>query len=113
MLYIVCTRDTENMVYYELCLVRAVCKGGLKLPYIKKTDGTWEKFGLGNTPYIGDNGNWWIGNTDTGVKAQGEPGEKGDPGDDYILTETDKAEIAQAAADLIDGSLLSIIGEVS
>ena len=26
----------------------------------------------GLTPYIGDNGNWWIGTTDTGVKAQGD-----------------------------------------
>lgn len=25
----------------------------------------------GLTPYIGDNGNWWIGDTDTGVKASG------------------------------------------
>lgn len=24
----------------------------------------------GNTPYIGENGNWWIGNTDTGVYAK-------------------------------------------
>ena len=23
----------------------------------------------GDTPFIGDNGNWWIGNTDTGVPA--------------------------------------------
>jgi len=29
----------------------------------------------GNTPYIGNNGNWWIGNTDTGVKAEGSDGE--------------------------------------
>ena len=28
----------------------------------------------GKTPYIGSNGNWWIGNTDTGVKSQGEGG---------------------------------------
>lgn len=28
----------------------------------------------GQTPYIGTNGNWWIGNTDTGVKAKGEDG---------------------------------------
>ena len=40
----------------------------------------------GNTPYIGENGNWWIGTTDTGVKAagaagaQGEKGDKGDTG---------------------------------
>lgn len=28
----------------------------------------------GQTPHIGDNGNWWIGTTDTGVKAQGDKG---------------------------------------
>lgn len=39
------------------------------MPYIKKPDGTWVYFGNGVTPHIGDNGNWWIGNTDTGVKA--------------------------------------------
>ena len=31
----------------------------------------------GLTPYIGENGNWWLGNTDTGVSAKGP---KGDPG---------------------------------
>ena len=35
----------------------------------------------GNTPFIGENGNWWIGTTDTGVKAKGVDGEKGDKGD--------------------------------
>ena len=35
----------------------------------------------GNTPFIGENGNWWIGGTDTGVKAAGEKGEKGDTGE--------------------------------
>ena len=34
----------------------------------------------GLTPFIGDNGNWWIGTTDTGVKAQGEPGANGTNG---------------------------------
>ena len=28
----------------------------------------------GETPYIGDNGNWFIGNTDTGIPARGEDG---------------------------------------
>lgn len=28
----------------------------------------------GLTPYVGGNGNWWIGDIDTGVKAQGETG---------------------------------------
>lgn len=31
----------------------------------------------GVTPHIGKNGNWWLGNTDTGVSAKGP---KGDPG---------------------------------
>lgn len=31
----------------------------------------------GETPYIGENGNWWIGEVDTGVSAQGEPGTDG------------------------------------
>ena len=35
----------------------------------------------GNTPFIGENGNWWIGDTDTGEKAAGEKGEKGDTGE--------------------------------
>lgn len=39
----------------------------------------------GITPHIGDNGNWWIGDEDTGVKAEGEKGEtgpQGEPGKD-------------------------------
>ena len=34
----------------------------------------------GETPHVGDNGNWWIGTKDTGVKAQGEKGEDGKDG---------------------------------
>lgn len=29
----------------------------------------------GITPHIGENGNWWIGDADTGIHAQGEPGD--------------------------------------
>lgn len=29
----------------------------------------------GNSPYIGVNGNWWVGTVDTGQQAQGTPGE--------------------------------------
>lgn len=35
----------------------------------------------GQTPHIGANGNWWIGDTDTGISASGPTGEKGDKGD--------------------------------
>lgn len=54
----------------------------------------------GVTPHIGDDGNWYIGSTDTGKPSRGAPGSpgtpgaKGDPGDDYTLTEADKTEIA-------------------
>lgn len=44
-------------------------------------------------PYIGDNGNWWTGDTDTGVKAQGEkgdPGEQGPQGEQGIPGEPGK-----------------------
>lgn len=34
----------------------------------------------GKTPYVGDNGNWYIGADDTGKPSRGEKGEKGDTG---------------------------------
>ena len=36
----------------------------------------------GLTPYIGENGNWWIGDTDTGVRAAAEDGKDGKDGAD-------------------------------
>lgn len=36
----------------------------------------------GKTPYIGENGNWWIGETDTGVPATGPSGQEGKNGED-------------------------------
>lgn len=34
----------------------------------------------GVTPTIGDNGNWYLGETDTGMPSRGEKGDKGDTG---------------------------------
>ena len=34
-----------------------------------------------DVPYVGENGNWWIGETDTGVLAKGKTGDKGETGD--------------------------------
>ena len=42
---------------------------------------TGEKGEDGLTPYIGDNGNWWIGDQDTGIRATGPQGDQGDQGD--------------------------------
>lgn len=45
----------------------------------KGTDGT-----DGTTPHIGENGNWWIGDTDTGVPAKGADGKDGEDGKDGV-----------------------------
>lgn len=57
--------------------------------YVSNDGGeTWTSLGVkatgadgkdGLTPYIGENGNWWIGETDTGVSVTTK-GDKGDPG---------------------------------
>lgn len=56
----------------------------------------------GITPNIGPNGNWWIGDTDTGVKAEGK---------DYVLTDADKAEMVSAviaALPVYDGEVVTV-----
>lgn len=45
-------------------------------------DGT----GAGVVPTIGTNGNWYIGNEDTGKPSRGKKGDKGDPGSDASVT---------------------------
>lgn len=48
---------------------------------------------------------------DTGAKGdKGETGPQGPAGDDYVLGDADKQEIAEMAAELVDTSLLDIIG---
>ena len=39
----------------------------------------------GKTPYIGDNGNWWIGEEDTGVEAESTDFIYSDKGEGTIL----------------------------
>ena len=88
---------------------------GKVLQYRFDADGEWQtifdfstvetvKGDPGDTPYIGANGNWFIGLVDTGVKAQGDKGDTGAAGKngsdgktpvrgtDY-WTEADKTEI--------------------
>ena len=51
----------------------------------------------GDTPYIGDNGNWWIGTTDTGVYASGGGGGTGSSGEDgatFIPSVDDKGNLS-------------------
>lgn len=55
----------------------------------------------GLTPYIGENGNWWVGDTDTGVSAkgpQGDPGPQGPPGEipeDYPQIREDVSQLKE------------------
>jgi hypothetical protein len=41
----------------------------------------------GITPHIGENGNWWIGEEDTGVRAEGA---------NYVFTQQDKEDITRS-----------------
>lgn len=77
--------------------------------YIREGGG--EGGGSGHSPYIGQNGNWYQYNDNTGtyidtnVKAQGpkgDPGEPGAPGEDYVLTNQDKEDIAAIVDEDID-----------
>lgn len=47
------------------------------------------------SPHIGANGNWWIGDMDTGVTASGADGYTPVKGKDYF-TDTDKDELVAA-----------------
>lgn len=79
-------------------------------------DGADGKDGI--TPTIGDNGNWYLGDTDTGKPSRGEPGRPGADGKDGApgaagsdgytpvkgtdyFTDADKQEIAEAAAGMV------------
>ena len=46
------------------------------------------------TPTIGDNGNWYLGTTDTGKPSRGEKGEKGDKGDPFTFDDFTEEQLA-------------------
>ena len=54
----------------------ASLKGATGAPGANGKDGT-----DGKTPYVGDNGNWYIGADDTGKPSRGAKGDKGEKGD--------------------------------
>ena len=72
----------------ELCVNVSLCKDGLT-PHIGE-NGNWfigstdtgvsAKGKDGLTPHIGENGNWFIGSADTGVPAKGKDGIDGNDG---------------------------------
>lgn len=61
---------------------------------VKATGAAGKDGADGVTPHIGENGNWWVGNTDTGVSAKGPKGDTGAKGADGVsptasVTQTD------------------------
>lgn len=63
------------------------------------------------SPYIKD-GNWWVGETDLGVKAEGEKGDKGDKpikGKDYFTPE----DVKQIVNEIINNGAKAKIGNVT
>ena len=48
---------------------------------------TGETGPAGVTPHVGANGNWFVGETDTGARAQGEKGDPGDGSGDVLWSE--------------------------
>ena len=54
----------------------ASLKGATGAPGANGKDGT-----DGKTPYVGDNGNWFVGSDDTGKPSRGAKGDKGEKGD--------------------------------
>ena len=75
-------QDTDGK-YYWTVNGEWLLNSGNKIPVTGEKGDKGDKGDIGTaggdglTPYIGDNGNWWIGTTDTGVKAQGNTGTDG------------------------------------
>ena len=84
-----------DLISYEgngIVSIEHVKREGLVDTYIIfYTNGTYQEYTVTNgaagsgtaadAPYIGDNGNWFIGGTDTGISAKGDKGDTGAKGD--------------------------------
>ena len=70
-----------------------------EISIIENKEGTEGKDGI--TPHIGDNGNWFIGEEDTGFPSRGEKGDKGENGEQGIQGEN--GENGENGKDGVDG----------
>ena len=59
----------------------------------------------GATPHVGANGTWWVGETDTGVQAQGPKGDPGDGAGDVLWSELTPA--LDGKADVVHSHVVS------
>ena len=75
-----------------------------EVPYFQGEPGT-----DGITPHIGPNGNWFVGNADTGMPSRGADGDPGQDGHtpqrgvDYF-TEADRAAMVAAVIESLGGN---------
>lgn len=66
---------------------------------VKATGDTGAAGQDGLTPRIGENGNWWVGDTDTGVSAKGP---KGDPGPaDLVIATYENGKLSKTYDELL------------
>ena len=67
-------KDSDG-VYYWTVDGEFLLDGDKKIPVTGPEGDKGDAGDDGITPHIGENGNWWIGTTDTGIKAQGAKGD--------------------------------------
>ena len=71
--YCVATYGGTRVVAYGMSAYESAVKNGFKgseEEWLESLKGEQGKQGAqGNSPYVGTNNNWWVGTTDTGVKA--------------------------------------------
>lgn len=71
-------KNANDSALYAIYL--AETNNGATQTYQEWLEGKLSAPSDGKTPYIGENGNWWIGDTDTGIKAGGSDGTNGTDG---------------------------------
>ena len=85
---------------------------------VKATGATGKDGADGLTPYIGENGNWWLGNTDTGVSAKGPKGDPGPQGpageipEDYPQIREDVSKLKEDLGEITEEYSKDITAEI-
>lgn len=76
--------DLDISSEYTFVLTSVATKDGKDLESVWSNEVNYR---ADSTPYIGSNGNWWVGDTDTGVKAAGQDGKDGKDGNTPYIGE--------------------------
>ncbi len=108
-------QDTDGTYYWTVKIGEGQAEfltdeQGNKIPVTgpKGDPGTGDN---GLTPYIGTNGNWWIGTTDTSVKAQGDKGTDAIAPQVRINTDSNEWEISTDGGDTWTSTNVKATGE--